>query len=226
MTDANRASSTTHQTAWPEDYREYVFQHGQLLGDFDNMYRHAKGVPWNQDQRCEEWSAATGLLMVRTHAPYGTALEIGCGLGYITAKLKPLVRDRLEAFDLSPEAIRKAQALHPGIEFYVDDITRLDFQPRRAYDLVVVKDVFWYVFPSLETVLRNLRACLRPRGFLYLAQFFPALDRPFVGKEMLPTPDALAACFSEYTPLYTALLHHHQRPDDGPTFHFLGAKHE
>jgi len=38
---------------WPEDYHEYVFRDGRLVGDFENMYRHSKDVPWDQGNRAE-----------------------------------------------------------------------------------------------------------------------------------------------------------------------------
>jgi len=82
------------------------------------MYRYARGVPWQQDVRCDHWPAEAGVAMLKAHAPYGAILEIGCGLGYIAAKLKALLRrprrGRLEAFDVSPTAIRRARRLHAG----------------------------------------------------------------------------------------------------------------
>lgn len=213
--------------SWSKDYHDYVFRDGTLVGDFENMYRHAAGVPWKQDTRADRWYAEVGILMLKEHAPYASILEVGCGLGYIAAKLEPLTKNgraSIEAFDISPTAIRKAQRLHPGIGFYVDDITQLSFRPRRRYALVVVRDLFWYVFQDLETVLRNLNACVQPHGWLYIGQSFPAPDRPFVGQSALPSPEALLARLVHYQPVYTALLRNHHLVNDGPIVHFLGRK--
>ena len=206
--------------SWPADYHDYVFREGKLVGDFENMYRHARAVPWDQGNRAERWYTQVGLLMLKERGPYGRVLEVGCGLGYIAAKLKAWASS-VHAFDVSATAIEKARALHPGIDFYVDDVCREDFQPRDAYDLVVVREVFWYVFPSLTTVLRNLRACLKARGYLYVGQSFPALDREFVGKPVMPHPEALAALFTEYRCVYCAKLRNHELESDGPILHLL-----
>lgn len=207
-----------------EDYHDYVFRDGKLVGDFDNMYRHAKGVPWDQDQRCNHWYAETGMLMLKEYAPYETILEIGCGLGYIAAKLKGLGSNSVDACDVSAEAIERACRLQPGINFYVDDITLDSFRSLREYDLVVIRDVFWYVFPEMETVVRNISACGKQRGFLYLSQSFPALHTSFVGKEVIPSPDALLGYFQNYELLHTALLRNHLLLGDGPMLHALGRK--
>ena len=212
------------QRKFPEDYHDYVFKNGRLVGDFDNMYRYAKGTPWDQDKRCDHWHTEVGMLMMKEKAPYGTILEIGCGLGYIAAKLKGFAIHAVDAFDLSPEAVRKASALHPGIRFYVDDISSVSFRPKRQYDLVVILNTFFYVYKKMETVVRNINACVKPNGFLYIGQAFPSLADPFVGKTVIPNPETLTEYFRNYDLVYSALLRNHHLDKDGPIFNFLGAK--
>lgn len=207
-----------------DDYHDYVFKNGKLVGDFDNMYRHSKEVPWHQDRVCNLWSSGVGMLMVRERAPFDHILEIGCGLGYIAQYLKPLARSSVDAFDVSPEAIRRAKELHPGINFSVADIAESEFAPTRQYDLVVIRDVFWYVFPKLDTVLSNISRCVKSGGALQVSQSFPALDKPFVGKDVIPSPEALIRILGEYRPLLTAILRNHHLENDGPILHFLGTK--
>lgn len=209
---------------WPEDYHDYVFRDGKLIGDFDNMYRYAREVPWNQDTGCHHWDAEVGILMLKEHSPYGSILEIGCGLEYFAAQLKGLEGSRIDAFDVSQEAIRKARKLHPGIYFYVDVISQKSYRPKKQYDLIVIRDVFWYVFKQMETVVRNINESVKAQGFLYICQYFPALNGSFVGKDVIPTPDALLRYFPNYDPLYTALLRNHRIVKDGPILHFLGIK--
>jgi SAM-dependent methyltransferase len=212
---------------FPKDYDEYVFKEGRLIGDFDNMYRHAERIPWDQDKRCNHWTAQVGLEMLWATAPYGSILEIGCGLGYIAAKLKPLTkagRGAVDAFDISPDAVRKARRLHPGIRFYADDILRPDFKPKRRYRLVVVRELFWYVFPQMDRAVRNILSCVVPGGYLYIGQYFPALDRPFIGKETIPSPEALLNLFPSLVPLSTAVIRNHPLANDGPILHHVGRR--
>lgn len=212
---------------FPEDYHDYVFRDGKLIGAFDDMYRHAKGVPWDQDKRCNHWYTDVGILMLRDLGPYDSILEAGCGLGYISAKLRQLVKPDgygIDAFDVSAEAVRKAGELHPGIRFSVDDITRSSFDRGRQYDLVVIRDVFWYIFEQIDTVVSNLTNAVKPGGLLYLCQSFPALDGPFVGKETIPNPDALIDRFQSFDPVFSARLRNHRLTKDGPIIHFVGTK--
>jgi len=209
---------------FPKDYHDYVFRNGQLIGDFDNMYRYAERVPWEQDKICHHWYAEVGILMVRDYAPYEAILEIGCGLGYIAAKLKPFATGAIDAFDISPAAIEKAKRLHPGVDFYVDDIRMTTFRPKARYDLTVVRDLFWYVFPDMPTVVPNIDACVKLGGLLNISQSFPALERSFVGKAVIPSPEALLAYFPNYELITTALLRNHELVSDGPILHFLGRK--
>jgi len=225
MTERMTQPSARRYLAWPADYHEYVFKDGKFVGDFDNMYRHAKGIPWEQDTRCEQWYTEVGMVMIKAHAPYASILEVGCGLGYIAAKLRAFVRsDALDAFDVSPTAIEKAQRLHQAIRFYADDITKTAFKPRQRYELVVVKDLFWYVLAALPTVLRNLEACVAPGGWLYVCQSFPRLDEPFVGRDLIPNPEALLARLHSYIPGHLLVLHNRDFPDAGPMLHVLGVK--
>jgi SAM-dependent methyltransferase len=207
-----------------DDYHDYVFRDGKLVGDFDNMYRNSKLVPWEQDTRAEHWYTQVGIAMIREFAPYGQILEVGCGLGYIAAKLEESALLGVDAFDVSRVAIDRASDLHPGINFFVDNIADDTFRPKRAYDLVVVSEVFWYVTPWLDTTVRNIDACVKPGGFLYIGQAFPALHRVYVGKDRISGPDQLISYFPQYEPVYTARLRNHRLSDDGPILRFLGAK--
>ena len=212
------------EQGYPADYHEYVFKDGRLVGDFDNMYRYAKGTPWDQGRRCNEWSAQVGMLMLQSRAPFETILEIGCGLGYISAKLKTLAKGTIDAFDVSPEAIRKAKNLHGGIGFYVDNIIEPFFQPRRQYDLVVIREVFWYCCHTMEMLVRKINERVKPQGYLYVCQSFPALNGQFVGKEVIPTPEKLMDYFCNYDLVYSARCRNHHLLEDGPILHFLGIK--
>ena len=206
------------------DYHDYVFKDGDLLGDFDNMYKFSKVTPWEQDKRCDHWYTEVGMAMLQEKAPYKSILEIGCGLGYIAKKLGRYSKS-VTAFDISCEAIKKARGLHKNINFYVDDITDDSFKPRRQYDLVVMKDNFWYVFKRMKKVIENINACVKKGGYLYLCQSFPALEKPFVEKEIIDSPQILIRYFSNrYENIFTMMIQRHEYVKDGPILHYFGRK--
>lgn len=37
-----------------KNYHDYVFRDGELVGEFEAMYRHSEDVPWHQDEQ-DDW---------------------------------------------------------------------------------------------------------------------------------------------------------------------------
>ncbi|HPO90724.1 MAG TPA: class I SAM-dependent methyltransferase [Victivallales bacterium] len=208
------------------DYHDYVFKNGKLVGDFEGMYRYSAVTPWHQDRTANEWYTEIAIVMLKEKAPYNKILEIGCGLGYFAKKLKRMGKD-IDAFDISATAIKKAKTLHKGIHFYIDDITKKSFNPLRRYDLVVAKDIFWYVFPELEDVFANIKKCIKPKKFLFVSQSFPALNTNFVGKDIISDPETLIDLLVKkigIEPINAIFVRRFMYKADGPTLHFLGLK--
>ena len=206
----------TEQTA-SGDYHRYIFRDGRLLGQFERMYRESRTVPWKQDETADAWWIDVAVRVLQLRAPYGHALEVGCGLGYFTDKVAPLCRDIIGA-DVSATAVQKARAQFPHLAFRVLDIRK----PARAlvpFDLVIAKDIVWYVYPRLTAVMENLRALTAPGGWLFVFQCFPNLARPFIGKRVVPNPERLIESLGESFSLeYSAQCQQHGRAREGPMF--------
>jgi 2-polyprenyl-3-methyl-5-hydroxy-6-metoxy-1,4-benzoquinol methylase len=200
-----------------EDYHRYVFRDGQLVGQFERMYRESKVVPWKQDQTVDAWWAEVAVRLIEIGAPYGRAIEVGCGLGYFTDKFSRLCQS-VVGVDVSQSAIMKASASFPSLEFSVFDVRKPD-RRLSGFDLVVVKDVFWYVFPQIDQVVNNLKGMTAPGGSLFIFQSFPNLDQSFVGKDILPNPQQLLRYFRDGFALQqTCQCQEYFRAQDGPMF--------
>jgi len=200
-----------------KDYHEYIFKSGRLVGDFEGMYVKSKVIPWHQDETAESWVGDVTLNALRPFAPYGDALEIGCGLGYFANRISPLCRS-LTGVDVSPTAIAKASALFPKINFRVGDVTAENFA-FGDYELVVVKDLFWYVFPKINVVFMNITGAVKPRGYLFVFQSFPRLSKRFVGKRVIPNPEALVSRLrGGFRLLHSCVVQRHTHSDEGPMF--------
>jgi hypothetical protein len=65
------------------------------------------------------------------------------------------------------------------------------------FDLVVCKEIMWYVYPELEEVIHNLNTMVKKDGWLYLSQSFPE-TQDFLGKEVIPDPFRLRELFTRY----------------------------
>jgi SAM-dependent methyltransferase len=178
------------------DYHDYVIKDGRLIGAFDEMYRKSKTIPWHQDDARRRLDCQLAATMVRQYAPFRRVLEIGAGLGYFAEMLTEAAgAESFLGTDISPEAVRLASQRVPRLTFEVMDVTRPEAPDGRQFDLVAMRGCMWYVFPKLDAVVRNLTDLTTTGGSLLISQNFPPLDRPFVGKDVIPNPESLVARF-------------------------------
>lgn len=132
------------------------------------------GDPWNMESRLEQGRfAATNALIARTFGPVGSLLEVGCGEGHQTLRLRELA-DEVYGVDVSPTAIERARVRVPGAQFAAADVLRQPWgeQPHR-FDLVVACEVLYYVkdIPATLARMSHLgKAC-------FVTFFAPALGR-------------------------------------------------
>ena len=189
-----------------DDYHDFVFKDGRLVGEFEQMYRKSKEVPWHQDRDSERLDCQLALDLIASEGIRGSVLEIGCGLGYFGSILVDKIKPKsFVGTDLSPTAVAKAAGLFPGSKFEVlDVVAELDSQgwAGRSFDLVVIRGCFWYLFDHMAQVVDNLALLTKPNGTVFVAQNFPPLDRNFIGKEILPNPGALMNFFKGRFDIY------------------------
>jgi SAM-dependent methyltransferase len=104
------------------------------------------------------------LPLILQHAGDSTILEIGCGSGADTAVMAAAGLKVL-AFDLSPQAIAKAQALVSSAQFLVRD-TRDDFPVALNSTQVVIASLSLHYFTWRETValFERVQQTLLPGG--------------------------------------------------------------
>ncbi|WP_162251716.1 PIG-L family deacetylase [Cellulomonas sp. Root137] len=135
-----------------------------LTGEFfDATYgRHAD--PWGYTDRWYEERKRALTLAALPDARFGRVLEVGCGIGVLTAQLAERADDLL-AVDVSAAAVERARERVPGARVEVADIASR--VPEGPFDLVVLSEVGYYLDrPTLVRVLGELRAQLAPGGTL------------------------------------------------------------
>jgi trans-aconitate methyltransferase len=91
-------------------------------------------------------------------------LDLGCGDGSLSVKLKPLCA-RLIGVDASQQMIESAKA--KGIEAFVKDAHELSYQ--QEFDAVFSNAALhWMLKP--ETIIENIHTALKPKG-VFVAEF-------------------------------------------------------
>lgn len=132
---------------------------------FDAMYAEADD-PWSMRTRWYERRkyALTAAALPRER--YGTALEVGCSVGELTAVLAPRC-DRFTGWDASAAAVGQARQR-------VADLPQVDVEQRAVpgdelppVDLLVLSEVLYYLSPAdLSALVAQVRTSVQPGGTL------------------------------------------------------------
>ena len=175
-------------------YHDYIFKDGSLLGEFDEMYKNSKEVPWHQDETARQVFVDIDIAIINHFVEtnkLSMVADVGCGLGYVAARLKDELKIDASnfltiGFEVSGEAVSRAASLHPEIEFVKHDIIHDDISAWEGkFDLLYIKDLLWYVAESADDVFQKVENLLRKGGYLYVLQSVPDKDE-FVGSELFP----------------------------------------
>jgi len=98
----------------------------------------------------------------------GTVADLGCGPGHVARYLHER-GVRTIGVDLSPEMIRRAAQLSPGLEFRAGDFRSLDFEDASLAGIVAFYSVIHLGPAELPLALREFRRVAAPGGVLLLA---------------------------------------------------------
>ena len=188
-------SDTPHST----DYHDYVFKDGKFIGAFEDMYKYATDVPWHQDTVPDTWHGRLGTCVIDAafaDGPIRSVIEVGCGYGHILSRLAAGKTISAAGFDVSQTAIEKAKRLHPEHTFFVDELVNM--KHLTSYDLVICREVLWYVIDKLDAAIENLARLTAKGKYLYIGLSFPNLEGAYVGKGVIQNPSALIEKLERY----------------------------
>lgn len=181
-----------------KDYHKYVFDSGKLIGDFENMYKNSEETPWHQDNIKAFPDIEISKTILGIVAPFNSLLDVGCGLGYYLNDISQFVenKDNVYGIDISKTAIENARKLFPDFNYSVCNLIE-PMKGIQSVDVVVIRGFFWYVFNHMKNIVQNVNKLVNKDGYLLIHQNFPPLDSDFIGKEILPNPEALIKFFSK-----------------------------
>ena len=114
----------------------------------------------------------------------GLVADLGCGPGHVARYLHEQGVSVL-GLDLSEQMIQVARRLHPGIEFRVGDMTRLDLSDGALAGVVAFYAIVHFTPAELDAVLSEIRRVLAPGG--------AALFSFHIGDEVVHVEDLFGA---------------------------------
>jgi SAM-dependent methyltransferase len=153
-------------------YQDYVISNGKLVGEFEQMYQDHED-PWEQSVR-ESFASekAIALNVIEALKPK-TVLELGCGLGCFTNRIKDTGVEKVIGVDISETAIRKARARSEQCIFEAGDILSFDIYKKYKPDVIVMAEITWYVLDKLRPFLAYLRENMPDTYLIHLLNTYP-----------------------------------------------------
>lgn len=98
----------------------------------------------------------------------GLVADLGCGPGHVARYLQEQGVTVI-GIDLSPEMVRVAASLHPGIEFRVGDMNRLDLPDAGLAGIVAFYSIVHFRPDELDKVFQEIRRVLMPGGLALIS---------------------------------------------------------
>lgn len=149
---------------------------------FDELYAR-KADPWSVQSRWYEERKRYITMATLPHQRYGSALEIGCSLGVLTA----LLAERCElvtAVDIAEAAVAAARERlrgHANVTVQAVDVSA--GLPAGSYDLIMLSEVGYYFEDAgLATLVQRIDQSLTAGGTLVACHWLhPVADYPLSG---------------------------------------------
>ena len=179
-----------------------------LIGEFEQMYQKAKNTPWHQNEQQDWLDVRLEMELLREYGPFDYIHDFGCGTGHfldILANFRGTKDVTLVGMDVSETACNKARTQFTKNNFFTFDLMSKPDNSGRLFTstdyvnaLFSIRGTLWYVFPKMGHVVQNIARQMKINDLLMVAQNFPPLQNEFVGKEVLPNPEAIIKYFSPY----------------------------
>ena len=185
------------------DYHDYVIKDGRFVGRFEEMYR-ACDNPWpetEEDLNAMPCSVRT-VQLIAANKP-ARVLSVGSGKGlHLNWLAKACPKTTFTGCEVSSTAVQESLKRYPHIP--VTQLDAKDFAGRRwDFDLVLFREVVWYILPHWEGICRELKANYAGKQIIAELSFY---DRQEYGKEYFDGPDEFVKKFP--FPIIEVLRHH------------------
>jgi SAM-dependent methyltransferase len=167
------------------NHNDYLFSFSdnefRFLRRFDEMYRNCED-PHGQskaihriDYQIVSSVLDRALLSLPATGRPPWILDVGCGLGYFTARMHKLFpAAEVSGCDISANAIEKARVLAPECKFFPLDLRDGTAVPPPSYDVIVALHMLCYFTDAeIDGVVDNLHRMVHPGGFVLVGHHLP-----------------------------------------------------
>lgn len=132
----------------------------------------------------------------------GLVADLGCGPGHVARYLHEQGVEMV-GIDLSPEMVRVASNLHPGLPFRAGDMRQLDLADASLAGAVAFYAIVHFLPAELGSIFREMRRALAPGGLVLIA--FHIGDQSVHLDELFGAPVSLDFQFHLSGPVVDAL---------------------
>ncbi|NOY62051.1 MAG: class I SAM-dependent methyltransferase [Gammaproteobacteria bacterium] len=144
---------------------------------FEDQYRGSAQDPWGLDWRPSQemrYERKVRLLSKMTEGRSNlSVLDIGCATGIFTHKLEVALGERCRRIigcDFSEQAIERARARYPEIEFEISSLEECSERYAGSIDVVSFLEVFYYIDDEKRReALRSLKNLLTDDGIVLIS---------------------------------------------------------
>lgn len=145
---------------------------------FEGLYR-ADDDPWDFGSSAYERAKYARTLEALGEEPFARALEVGCSIGVLTARLAERCGS-LEATDLSPTALKAAEHRCAGLKNVAFTLAPFPiFVPKGPFDLILLSEVLYYFeHRDLERFAGEVRRAAAPGARVLLVHWTGETDYP------------------------------------------------
>ena len=159
---------------------QYTIYKGKMIGDFEGLYKNFKD-PFVQTKK-EKFETSKKViinycqLIQSDKKKVLKTLEIGCGFGQLSKKLKRL---KFNAYgtDISKTAIKKAKK-GSSVNFYTSEFLNFELYKNINPDIFILAEVSWYVLPELKKFIKFLKQNYKNKYLIHtLAIYHPGKQK-------------------------------------------------
>ena len=157
-----------------------------MYRDFDDPWEQTALKYWASE------NAVTYRLIQELNA--NRVIELGCGLGHYTNKIRQLGFDVL-GVDISSTAIEKARKNYPNCKFTTGDI--LDFKIYEDFrpEVIIMAEITWYVLDKLDEFIKFIKSNFRDTYLIHLLTTYPSGEQNY-GKEKFTNLQEIMSYFA------------------------------